>query len=441
MPYYKRFFETSFDLMCLCNKTHFLEINEAFVRLLGFSRAELLSRPFLEFIHPDDVSASRAATEARVIRDFENRYITRDRKTVWLRWAVHPDIDPDGTLHCVAKDITDSKVIATQLGKFVIDLQKSERAAKQAKEEAEVLAYAASHDLQEPLRTIMNWAAFLKEDYGEQIPPGALSMIDDILESATRGRDLVSDLLQLSRVGRESTFRMVDMNGVVDKAVIDLELTIGEAQASISRTDLPRVWGDASMLRQLIKNLLSNAIKFTKPGMRPVVQVSGHSLDGVWRFVVRDEGIGIEPLYASKVFGVFTRLDTKRPGTGIGLAICKKIVDIHDGRIWIESLLGAGATVHFTIAKPPSETPHEPIDSDPTHSLGGGSSSRRQAIRASAPNDVHSPSPSRRGGRGPSVAFLAEKGALRDRPDRRSRAFGPKPAQSIGLRSVGRGKR
>lgn len=420
MVFYKRFFEISFDLMCVCNTTHFLEVNEAMCRLLGYSRDDLLSRSYYEFMHPDDVAASRAEIESGMMgKLFENRYITKAGKTIWLRWTAHPDVDCDGAMHCVAKDITSEKIIANQLGRYVIDLQRSERAAKQAKEEAEMLAYAASHDLQEPLRTIINWSTFLKDDYGHLLPEDGKEQLRYIYESATRGRELVMDLLQLSRVGREIAFDYVDTAQLVDKAVLDVEFSVRDTGAQITRDpQMPTAWVDASMLRLLFKNLLSNAIKFAKPGERPKIHISGEETSEGWLFRVRDEGIGMDPAYTQKVFGVFQRLDPRRSGTGIGLAICQKIVKLHDGRIWIESAPGEGATVLFTVSRQPSGPDTHEERQDQAHPARRGPHPRREDAGESHARHVDSARSSSRLGRLGSAALLAANGSLRDRSDR-----------------------
>jgi light-regulated signal transduction histidine kinase (bacteriophytochrome) len=269
-----------------------------------------------------------------------------------------------------------------------------------------MMAYAASHDLQEPLRTILNWGGFLGEEHGHLLPPEGKEMLGYIMESAARGRALVIDLLQLSRVGRELHFGAVQMNDVVDKAVIDMELAVRETAATVTRDDLPEVWGDASMLRLLVKNLISNAIKFTKKGVTPRISVSAKVTDTGWEFGVQDEGIGLDPSYAEKVFGVFARIGVG-PGTGIGLAICQKIAKLHEGSIWIESAPECGATVRFTLSSKPTNDPETQ-----TNPSGGGSPPGRKDARASVVGDENSTRASYGPGRRPSLAVLAEGGGV-----------------------------
>lgn len=436
MVYYKRFFEISFDLMCVVNATHYLEVNDAMCKLFEYTREELLSRPYHSFMHPDEVEAAKALVSSGNIEGcFENRYITKSGKTIWLRCTAHPIVDSGGVLHCVAKDITSEKAIANQLGKYVISLQRSERAAKQAKEEAETLAYAASHDLQEPLRTIINWSSFLKDDFGHLLPEEGQEQLRYINESAMRGRELVMDLLQLSRVGRDAAFSLVDSAQLVDKAVLDVEFSVRESGAEITRDpQMPKVWGDASMLRLLFKNLLSNGIKFARQNEPPKIHVSGEEISDGWLFHVRDEGIGMDPAYAQKVFGVFQRLDTNRTGTGIGLAICQKIVKLHDGRIWIESAPGEGATVLFTVSRQPPGSYTNEEQQDQTHPAGRGPHPRREDAGASHARYDDSTRATSRLGRIGSTALLASSGSLRDRPDHRPSLTRSQSSTGVGVR-------
>lgn len=412
MPYYKRFFEAAFDAMCVLRRGVVVEANDAFCSLLGYTREELASRLLTDMSHMADrtstVEAFQACEEGRCEGVFENRFITKQGKIVWMRWRCHPDVDADGSVHCCAKDITSEKVIENQIGKYVIDLTHTADDYKRAKEEAETLAYAASHDLQEPLRTIANWAAFIKEDYGGLLPAEGLEQLGYISEAASRGRELVSDLLKLSRIGRAVEMKWVDVSTVVDHAVLDIEFRVRETGAKITRDTLPVTWADESLMRMLFSNLLSNAVKFARPGAAPVVHITGEETQEGWLYSVIDHGIGVDPLYAQQVFGVFKRLDTTKPGTGIGLAICNKIIQIHRGRIWIESTPGGGATVRFVVTRRHAEQTADTSSRRP--STGRPSDAPGVGSHENAASDSHS---IRRLG---SAALLAAGGTLRDRP-------------------------
>jgi PAS domain S-box-containing protein len=429
VPFYKRFFEVSSDLMCVISPTHFIEVNPAFIEKLGYTREELLSRPLLDFVHHEDVDRTRrsAAKNWQWPEGFEHRVVCKNGEIRWLLWITHPDVDAGGEVHAVGCDVTSRKFIENQLGRYVIEMRR-------AKEEAEVLAYAASHDLQEPLRTISNWAAIVLEDYREILPADGIEALGFVIEAAKRGRELVNDLLQLSRV-QTTKIECVDVNAVVDAAVLDLEYAVRDSGAQITRDDLPQAWADAGLLRSLMKNLLSNALKFSKPGSIPRVHVGGSAEPEASHYWVQDEGIGIDPLYKELVFRVFKRLDQSRPGTGIGLAICQKIVNLHRGKIWIDSVPGAGCTVHFTVAHP-----DQPDVSSSSHPPGGRSPSRRQGDTERDAVDEESSASSLRLRRHRGPALLAEGGILRDRRSSRPSSVGSELAKGLRLRGAGNHK-
>lgn len=405
---YQKFYEISFDMMCVIKDDRLLFVNSKFPAHLGYAHDALVGRLWEEFLHPDDKGETLRAYRSDTDRTCTTRFLTNSGSYVWLEWRFGRVNDEE--IYAACHDVSQRRLIETQLGAYIIGLRRSEIEAKRARDEAEMMAYAASHDLQEPLRTILNWGAFIREDYGHLLPEKGRTELGYIIDSATRGRALVSDLLQLSRVGRESDFGTVRMNDVVDKAVIDIEMSVRESGAAIQRDgSLPEVWGDPSMLRLLVKNLLSNAVKFAKAGTSPNIVVGGAITDSGWEFSVRDDGVGIDPTYVEKVFGVFFRLGKERPGTGIGLAICQKIAKLHHGSIWIESSPSQGATVRFTLS---GKHTH---DENTTDIGSGGPSAGRKDAGASA---VYDGDPARtthsfRWGGSPTV--LAERGTIRGR--------------------------
>lgn len=429
---YELIHEISFDLTCIVKDGRFVDANERFLHHLGYTREELVDQECLSFVHPDDLSEAIKAYKEKAA-SVVHRFRRADGTYLWLEW--HGG-ESGELLYGVCRDVTSEKLISDQLGRYVIDLQRSEREAQVAKEEAEMMAYAASHDLQEPLRTIQNWANFLGEDYGHLLPEDGREQLKYIIDSAERGRVLVLDLLRLSRVGRDGSFGWVSMNEAVDGAVVDVEFSTRETKAQITRDELPVIWGDISMLRLLVKNLFSNAIKFAKPDEVPRVHVSWEEHTDEWVFYVKDEGVGMEPAFSEKVFGVFTRLDRSKPGTGIGLAICKKVIKLHDGSIAMLSEPGIGSTVRFTIKKNRSGKTNE----SQTRIASGGSSTRRQATSAGVGKASDPPLSTRSEGRDGGVVVLAAGGALRDRPTGRSSFVGSELAEGFWLRSVGGGK-
>lgn len=213
-------------------------------------------------------------------------------------------------------------------------------------------AYVASHDLQEPLRMISSYTQLLARRYKDRLDEDAREFIDYAVDGANRMQDLINDLLQYSRLGtRDIEFASIDSGKVLGLALADLRFAIEECGARVEHGTLPTVMGDERQLVQLFQNLIGNALKYRKKGQPPRVRVKARRGDGEWIFSVSDNGIGIEPQYAERIFVIFQRLHGRGEyaGTGIGLAICKRIVERHGGRIWMESEPGAGSKFWFTI--------------------------------------------------------------------------------------------
>jgi light-regulated signal transduction histidine kinase (bacteriophytochrome) len=213
-------------------------------------------------------------------------------------------------------------------------------------------AYVASHDLQEPLRAVSSFSQLLARRYQGKLDSDADDFITFMVEGATRMRTLINDLLAFSRIGtRGDPFVLVECESILQAAKENLDVAIAESGAVITHDPLPALVAAATQLTQLFQNLFSNAIKFRRPEEAPRIHVSSKRQDGGWQFSVRDNGIGIDPQYFDRIFIIFQRLHGREeyPGTGIGLAICKKIVERHGGRIWVESERGKGCTFHFVI--------------------------------------------------------------------------------------------
>jgi signal transduction histidine kinase len=236
--------------------------------------------------------------------------------------------------------------------------QKTEELAVQAEElvrsnaDLEQFAYVASHDLQEPLRKVTSFCQLLQRRYQGQLDDRADQYIEFAVDGAKRMQALINDLLAFSRVGRTTeAFVEVDCDEALDRALRNLETALDDAGAEVVRcTSLPKVEGDPSLLTVLFQNVVSNAVKFRSEAP-PRVEVSATATDGEWSFRVADNGIGIDEAYAERVFVIFQRLHAKElyPGTGIGLALCKKIVEFHGGRIWIDSAVPSGTAVCWTL--------------------------------------------------------------------------------------------
>jgi len=230
-------------------------------------------------------------------------------------------------------------------------LEKSNKRLVASNKELEQFAYIASHDLQEPINTIKGFSDILAKKLEASNDESALKMLNIINDSSTRMKDLVKDLLIYSRIGKEKKKSMVDMNGLLSNIINDLNDRIESNNAKVEWDNLPYIPGYQVELRSLFQNLLSNAMKFQKPGVPPEIKISFKKIASGIEFSVKDNGIGIGQEHADRIFEIFQRLHNKDQyeGTGIGLAHCKKIVNLHNGRIWVESKVGEGCDFKFTI--------------------------------------------------------------------------------------------
>lgn len=273
---------------------------------------------------------------------FDKGFIIRDDKGHAIRMI--------GATQDITR-IKESEILLKELNET---LEKRAKELVISNSELEQFAYIASHDLQEPLRMVTSFLTQLEKKYKDQLDDKAKQYIHFATDGAIRMRRLILDLLEYSRVGRQTCEKeKTDISELLDEAIKFNRSAIDEKNAVIRYKDLPVVYGNKSRLQQVFQNLISNALKYQKQQAVPVITITGKETDTHWQFSITDNGIGIEEKYFEKIFVVFQRLHNKDEysGTGIGLAICKKIIESHHGRIWIESTYGAGTTFHFTIAK------------------------------------------------------------------------------------------
>lgn len=225
------------------------------------------------------------------------------------------------------------------------------RELERSNKELEEFAYIASHDLQEPLRMVGSFLQLLQQRYQDKLDKEANEFIYYAVDGAARMKRLISDLLNYSRTNREWVIERVDISDTVREAVKNLTASINESGATINFEDMPVLDTDPAQMLQLFQNLIGNAIKFRKEGRPPVIKIRASENKTQWLFSVEDNGIGIDPQYSEKIFVIFKTLHNKVrfEGTGIGLAVAKKIVEKHGGKIWFESVPGKGTTFYFTL--------------------------------------------------------------------------------------------
>ena len=337
-----------------------VDVNPAFERMTGYSKEEVLGRNcrFLQGpeSEPDAVALIRDATRKVCECQAVVRNYRKDGTPFWNEIKITPVRDPatGKVIHFVGvlTDVTERIESQKALERVLDELHRSNQ-------ELEQFAYMVSHDLQEPLRMVASYTQLLARRYKDQLDAGAHEFIGYAVDGAQRMQGFIQDLLQYSRVGMHGRpFEWLNVGRVVGQALDNLRFAIEEKTAQVICGEMPELEADPVQLGQLFQNLIGNALKFA--GTEPVrIELAATRRDGEWEFVVRDNGIGIEPTDTERIFVIFQRLHTRQEyaGTGLGLAICRRIVERHGGRIWVESEVGKGASFYFTIPERHEEHP------------------------------------------------------------------------------------
>lgn len=356
-------------------ESRFIRNNVAHARSLGGATPEqCVGKTDFDFFAREHAELA-FADEQGIIRSGQPVIAKIERTTLldgtkgWASTTKLPWRDASGRIigtFGVTRDITAAKDIEEQLvaernllRATIEEARKTAAELGRSNAELEQFAYVASHDLQEPLRAVASCVQLLKKRYEGKLDSRAEEFITHAVEGTKRMQSLITDLLAYSRVGTHAhAFERVECEAVLEEALANLTMAIEESGAVVSHDPLPVVQADGAQLAQLFQNLIGNALKF-RADRRPEIRLAVRPEADGWLFSVADNGIGIEAQYFERVFRVFQRLHTRTryPGTGIGLAICKKIVERHGGRIWIESQPDQGSTFYFTLPKnsqPPS---------------------------------------------------------------------------------------
>ncbi len=346
---FQRFFALSPDMLCIAGTDGFFRRLSPSFEILGYTTAELLSRPFLDFVDPEDVPATRRQIEKLAQGEhtvqFENRYRCKDGSYRWLSWSTVPD--PSGVLYAIARDITEAKRTQDALAR-------ARDALEASNSELESFSYSVAHDLRAPLRSIDGFSRALWEDYEDKLDASGKEFLRFVRESAQQMAQLIDDLLALSRVTR-SEFRRepVDLGAIARATVDRLERSHPDRRVTVSIHEGLRDMGDPRLLSIALDNLLGNAWKFTGKRAEPRIEFGRAAHEGNRAYFVRDNGVGFDMAFSNKLFGVFQRLHSvsEFEGTGIGLATVQRVVRRHGGRVWAEGAVDRGAVFFFTLGE------------------------------------------------------------------------------------------
>jgi PAS domain S-box-containing protein len=333
----------------------FINANPALARIFGYDSPEELVDRIKDigrqiYVDPNRREVYlRGLQEEGKVTNFEFQSYRKDGSVIWISMNARLVRGKDGEVLYTegsAQDITDRK-------RAEKEVKEKEEELVRSNQELERYAYLASHDLQEPLRMVTSYMQLLERRYKDKLDQDAKEFIDFAVDGAMRMHRLINDLLTYSRVGtRGKALAPTDTEDVFEQSLSNLQVAIEERRVQVTHDPLPKVMADDVQLGQLFQNLVGNAIKFNQQEV-PRVHVSAIQCPGEWVFSVKDNGIGIDPEFKERIFLIFQRLHCKEtyPGTGIGLAVCKKILERHGGRIWVESEIGKGATFYFTLPK------------------------------------------------------------------------------------------
>lgn len=364
---FRNFLERAPDSIIVVREDGIIQlVNAQTVKMFGYHREEMIGNR-IELLMPQRYGKMHpfrrfrlfdTSQSVQVAENYELFAVRKDGREFPVEMSLSPmETDEGLMLTASIRDVSEKKQLEKVIRDTNITLERKVRQRTEELErknkELEQFAYVASHDMQEPLRTTSSFVDLLRKQYKGKLDDTADKYLDYIVQSSDRMKVLIRDLLDYSRLGREKEKRRVDCNSIVEQVKADLHKVIRESQAEVRAGELPLLDAFPTELKLLFQNLVSNSIKFCRPGVPPVVEINAVRDSGCWEFSFRDNGIGIEPQYLDRIFVIFQRLHnrTDYEGSGIGLAHCKKIVELHEGRIWVNSEPGVGSTFFFTISE------------------------------------------------------------------------------------------
>lgn len=351
------FFRLSIELLGIADYWGVLaQTNPTWATTLGYSEEELRGHSLFEFVHPDDQAATRETlagiTEALEPRFFENRFRHRNGTYRWLAWTIAP-FAAEGLLYIFARDNTERREREDEVRALNENLKKQAVILQTLNEELESFSYSLSHDLRAPLRAISSYSEMLIAGEAGELPPDALQILRGVNGNGMHMLQLIDDFLNFFRFGRgEVEPAAIDMETMARETIATLPPPAGKRAVEFKVAALPSARGDTAMVAQIFANLVSNAVKFSGRRAKARVEIGCVAKSRPPVYFVKDNGVGFNMEHYNKLFGVFQRLhaDTDFAGTGIGLAIVRRIVQRHGGRVWAEAKINGGATFFFTLA-------------------------------------------------------------------------------------------
>lgn len=370
--------ESAPDAMVLVNAEGIIQVtNKQCATIFGYKKEDLVGHS-VDMLFPERLHGAKKDHRAQffsnpAMRTAGTRLELPGLKSNGEEFPVEISISPleteEGVLLMSAalRDVSEKKQMEEKVREANVTLERKvqQRTAELElkNKELEQFAYVASHDLQEPLRTTTGFVDALRKQYKGKLDEHADRYLNYIAQSSDRMKTLIKDLLDYSRIGRQKQFIPVDCNELLKEVLADLDNVIRESGAVVKTANLPVVPAFPTELKLLFQNLISNSIKFRKQGSEPCIKVDVEEHDGYWQFALQDNGIGIDLRHQDRIFVIFQRLHNRSDyeGSGIGLAHCKKIVELHGGKIWVASTLGEGSTFFFTISAHPDSQEDEQL--------------------------------------------------------------------------------